>query len=189
MRKSSNPKINFDTKIQHGASPYGDTLKYIKKLIEFILQRENINPQQCEISVLNCIGSENFGREGDVKEGMVLGKSIGVAYSLGLLSAIHQKPINQKIAATGFVSTKTKKAKINDQKINLPAGAVLPIGGIKAKSFAATEKGINRLVLSKYQSSPFLLSEKAKYDSTKEVTAEDYQQVVPTEIIEKTKVN
>src|SRR3954454_16729245 len=108
MRKSSNPTINLDEKIQRGGGPYGDTLKYVKKIVEFALQQENINPQQYEISVLNCIGVENFGKEGEVKYGSVIGKSIGAAYYLGLLSSIHQKPINQVVAATGFINLKER---------------------------------------------------------------------------------
>ncbi|CAJ0915242.1 18529_t:CDS:1, partial [Entrophospora sp. SA101] len=41
----------------------------------------------------------------------------------------------------------------------LVPGTNLPIGGLKPKVSAAMEKGINRLMLSKYQSSPNLLSE------------------------------
>ncbi|KLL02684.1 MAG: hypothetical protein MRERV_77c001, partial [Mycoplasmataceae bacterium RV_VA103A] len=53
VRKSLGGKINLDKKIT-GASPYGDTQKYVKELIEFVLQKENLDPQQWEVSVLNC---------------------------------------------------------------------------------------------------------------------------------------
>lgn len=109
---------------------------------------------------------------------------IKVAYYLGLLSSIQQKPTNP--AATGFINLKERKAKVNDQEIYLPADSVLPIGGTKAKSLAGRKKEINYLVLSKYQSSSNLLSEKTKHD--KEIIAKDYPQAVPKEIKEKMKV-
>ncbi|RHZ37653.1 S16 family serine protease [endosymbiont GvMRE of Glomus versiforme] len=176
VRKSSSPTINFDRKI-HGASPYGNTLKYVEKLVKFAFQQENINSNNYEISVLSCIGAENFGKEGDIQYGNVIGKSIGVAYYLGLLSAIHQKPINQAVAATGVVNLKERKGKINEQEVNLSAGAVLPIAGLRGKTIAGTEKGVSRLVLSKYNSSPNLLSQESR-KSKEWIKAEDYQSVV-----------
>ncbi|RHZ36939.1 hypothetical protein [endosymbiont GvMRE of Glomus versiforme] len=190
-RKSSTPTINFDRKI-HGASPYGNTLKYVEKLVKFAFQQENINSNNYEISVLSCIGAENFGKEGDIQYGNVIGKSIGVAYYLGLLGTIHQKPINQAVAATGVVNLKERKGKINEQEVNLPAGVVLTIAGLRGKTIAATEKGISRLVLSKYQSSPNLLSREIKNRDEKRKEwkkAEDYQQVVYPEIKQKLTVN
>jgi hypothetical protein len=200
VQRSSNPGINLDKKIQRGASPYdGNTLKYVEKLVKFTFEQENINLNQYEIIILNSIGAENFGKEGNVKWGNVLGKSIGTAYYLGLLSAVHRKPIAKSVAVTGFINTSGKKikAKINDQEINIIKGDNLPIAGLKGKLYAATEKGVNVLVLSAYNISPNLLNLLHKTDyynkEKKHITeewslAEDYSAVVPSEIREKMKV-
>jgi hypothetical protein len=78
------------------------------------------------------------------------------------LSAYHQKPISHSVAATGALSLSTKitkKGKINGQEFIIQPGTNQPIRGLKWKTQAATEKGVNRLVLSKFQLSPNLLSE------------------------------
>lgn len=171
-------KINLGKGIT-GASPFGNTRKYVQKLINFTLNRENLNPNQYEIFLLSCIGTE---QPDEVHVSNTIGKSLGSAVYLTLLSALHQKPIAKSIAATGMVNTsnKERKGKVNDREINLVPGDNLPIAGLKGKSYAAVKKGVNCLVLSSYNVSPNLLGQ-----THKTVLSEDYQQVVPTEIREK----
>lgn len=90
---------------------------------------------------------------------------------------------------------------MNEQEFIIKPGTNLPIEGLKWKTQAATKKGINRLVLSKYQSPPHLLSEwqrrkwKGSWDSNnnknfteeKWILAENYQEVVPAETKSKIK--
>lgn len=177
---------------------------YIKKLILFTLNRENLDPRQYKVSFLSCAGAENYGREKKIAYNRSAGKSATSATFLALLSALYQKPIAKEVAATGALTlTKYfKKGKINGKEIQLVVETNLPIKGLKEKVAACVEKGINRLVLSKYQSSPNLLSvflPKKKTDSwhsdgspvyTEEKwdLAEDYQQVVPPENQKKMKV-
>ena len=150
-------KINLDKRIA-GPSPYGNTRKYTQKLIEFTLKQENLDPNQYEIFLLNCIGANQLDEKLAYNS---IGKSFGSAIYLALLSALHQKPIAKSVASTGVINTsqKKKKGKINDQEVDLPQGTNLPIAGLKGKSSAAVEKGINRLVLSAYNSSPNFLSQ------------------------------
>jgi len=150
-------KINLDKGIA-GPSPYGNTRKYTQKLIEFTLKQENLDPNQYEIFLLNCIGVNQLDEKLAYNS---IGKSFGSAIYLALLSALHQKPIAKSVASTGVINTsqKKKKGKINDQEVDLPQGTNLPIAGLKGKSSAAVEKGINRLVLSAYNSSPNFLSQ------------------------------
>lgn len=134
---------------------------YVKKLILFILNQENLDPRQYEISFLSCAGAENYGQEKKIGFNRSAGKSGTSATFLALLSALYQKPIAKEVAATGALTLnkRFKKGKINDEEIQLVSGTNLPINGLKEKVAACVEKGINRLVLSKYQSSPNLLSE------------------------------
>ena len=150
-------KINLDKRIA-GPSPYGNTRKYTQKLIEFTLKQENLDPNQYEIFLLNCIGASQLD---EILACNSIGKSYGSAIYLALLSALHQKSIAKSVASTGVINTsqKNKKGKINDQEVDLPQGTNLPIAGLKGKSSAAVEKGINRLVLSAYNSSPNFLSQ------------------------------
>jgi hypothetical protein len=132
---------------------------YMRKIVNLFCSQENINLPQCEISLLSPIGAENFGREEEVAFGRSAGKSAGSAAYLALLSALHQKPISKQVAATGAIAGSPKKGKINDQEINLEKGTNLPIQGLKEKISASYQKGINHFVLSKYNSSPNLLTE------------------------------
>jgi hypothetical protein len=79
---------------------------------------------------------------------------------------LHQKPIAKSVASTGVINTSQKKnkGKINGQEINLVPGDNLPIAGLNGKSHSAVEKGINRLVLSAYNTSPNLLNCQHKTD-------------------------
>jgi len=117
---------------------------------------------------------------------------------LAFLSAYHQQPISHSVTATGALSLSakvTKRGKVNEQEFIINPGTNLPIQGLKWKTQAATEKGIDRFVLSEYQSPPCLLSEWQRrkwkgvwdndnnkiYTEEKWVLAENYQEVVPAE--------
>lgn len=151
------PKINLDKGIA-GASPFGNTQKYSRKLIIFTLNQENLDPSQYEIFLLNCIGAN---QKDERLASNSIGKSYGSAIYLALLSALHQKPIAKSVAATGTIRTSLKKksGKVNNQEVNLVPGDNLPIVGLKGKSYAAVEKGVDRLVLSAYNVSPNLLNQ------------------------------
>ena len=189
------PQIKIDKGVQ-GASPYGNTLKYTKKLIAFTLNQENINPTQYEVFLLNCVATESLDER---KTSISIGKSFGTPIYLALLSALYQKPIAKTVASTGAINTSQKKksGKINDQEISLVPGDNLPIAGLRGKTNAAVEKGINRLVLSTYNNSPNLLGQSYKTDEyigNQHITerwsvAEDYSKVVPLEIREKLTVH
>lgn len=180
---------------------------YAQRVINFTLNQENLNPNQYEIFLLSALGAEYLGREIKAGMGRVAGKSAGSALHLALLSALYQKPIANKVASTGALSLSTKRTKwgkVNEQKFPLVPGTNLPIGGLKHKVLAMDKKGFNCLILSKYQSSPHLLSEwqrggkwrgcwdgdhnKLYYEEKWREPAEDYQQVVPAEIRKKMKV-
>ena len=167
-----------------GASPFGNTQKYAKKLISFILNQENQNPDQHEIFLLSCIGTDQLD-EGPAFN--VIGKSFGSAAYLALLSALHQKPIAKSVASTGVINTSQKKnqGKINDQEINLVPGDNLPIAGLNGKTRAAVEKGVKYLVLSAYNNPPDFLSQNRAGEWK---VAENYSKAVPAEIREKIKV-
>ena len=138
-----------------------ELIHHSKKIINLFLEQEKINPADYQICVLDSLGIKNFGQEGKIAYGRSAGKSAGSALYLALLSAFHKKPISQSVAATGALSLSTKiikKGKVNEQEFTISPGTNLPIRGLKEKTQAATEKGINRLVLSKYQSPPNLLS-------------------------------
>jgi len=124
----------------------------------------------------------------DINFGNSSGGSGGSAIYLALLSALHQKPISHQVAATGTLTTSKSKGTVNGQKIILEQGTNLPITGLKEKTMACVEKGINKLVLSKYQSSPNLLTKKDEYNPNTELKFDDYQQVVPPETKEKIQV-
>jgi len=114
-----------------------------------------------------------------------MGKSTGSTIYLALLSALHQKPISKQIAATGALAMKETKRIFDAQEINLPKGTNLPIGGLRKKVFAAAEKGVNRLVLSKYNTSPNILAKKFKHSPSWRKIFDDYQTIVPSAIREK----
>ena len=80
---------------------------------------------------------------------------------------------------------KEQKGIVNGQEIVLAPGTNLPIAGLREKTTACAEKGINHLVLSKYQTSPNLLIKKDEYNPSIKLTFEDYQTVIPPEIKEK----
>ncbi|CAI2181159.1 20289_t:CDS:1 [Funneliformis geosporum] len=112
-------------------------------------------------NILSCVGAEFFKKEREVNAGCSTGKSSGSAVVLAMLSAYHQKPISRSVATTGSIAgrAKTQKAKTTEGKeMDLPAGTNLPITGLKLKIEGAIEKGIDRFVFSKYQTSPHLLS-------------------------------
>src|ERR1041385_3568506 len=52
-------KINLDKGIA-GPSPFGNTRKYTQKLIDFTLKQENLDPNQYELFLLNCIGASRL---------------------------------------------------------------------------------------------------------------------------------
>jgi predicted ATP-dependent protease len=152
--------INFDKKSQDGLSfKTTATNDNQKKIVNLAFQQEGINSQGYEVSILNVIGSENFRQEEKVGYGNASGKSAGAALYLALLSALHQKPISNRVATTGRIAGGAKKGKtIDGKEVDLKAGDNLPIKGLKEKVPAAVEKGVNILVLSKHQTSPNLLS-------------------------------
>lgn len=196
------PKINIDGCITDPSG--GDNSKsalstrnYIKKLVNFFLEQENIEPQKLEITIILPRGSENTGKEKETGHA-TLGKSFGSAIYLALLSAYHQKPISNKVAATGWLTTKRKEGIIkqgignaNNQEIFFEPGANLAIGGLKAKVEAANKEGVNQLVLSKYNCSPNNNLLIKKTDNLSGFLSffgefnEDYQQEVSSEIKEK----
>jgi predicted ATP-dependent protease len=81
---------------------------YVKRIINFALQQENINPDKYDIFVLSAAGRENFGQEQKIGFGRSGGKSAGSALYLALLSALAQKPLSCQVAATGALSLSTK---------------------------------------------------------------------------------
>jgi predicted ATP-dependent protease len=163
------------------------TRKYVERLINFVLSQEKINSQHYQISISLPRGAENTGRELETSHSSV-GKSFGSAIYLALLSALHKKPISKQVAATGYVATRPKKGNnVKGVEIGLSPGTNLPIGGLKHKVSAAIANGVNRLVFSKYNSSPHLLSLKGKkspfpffFDNL--FICEDYQQEVSPEV-------
>ncbi|CAH1763247.1 5909_t:CDS:2 [Entrophospora sp. SA101] len=107
------PKINIDEGIQEAMlGSESNTKKYCQKVINFALSQENINSCQCEISLLCSLGIEYFEKEQKVAYGRSHGKSFGSAIYLALLSAYYQKPISNRVAATGFLGMGEKKGKI-----------------------------------------------------------------------------
>ena len=181
---------------------------YTKRVINFALKQENLDPQQHEIFLLSGLGREYLGKEYKAGFGKSGGKSAGSALYLALLSAIYQKPIDSKVASTGALSISTKRkkwGKVNGQEFQLVPGTNLPIGGLKHKISAAIEKGVDCFVLSKYQTSPYLLSEWQRGgkwtgswdDNNNKVYTEekwgklsqDYQVVISSEIRKKLTVN
>jgi ATP-dependent Lon protease len=108
---------------------------------------------------------------------------------LVLLSTLHQKPISRSVAATGTLIMSEQKGTVNGREIILAPGTNLPIAGLKEKVIACAEKGINKLVLSKYQSPPNLLVKKDEINPSLELTFEDYQAAIPPQIKEKMTVH
>ncbi|MCE8159109.1 MAG: hypothetical protein I3270_01050 [Candidatus Moeniiplasma glomeromycotorum] len=148
----SGSKINVDGSIK----PDSSTTKYVTKLIKWILEQEKVNPVNYQISLLLPRGAENTGKELETGYSTA-GKSFGSAIYLALLSALHKKSISQQVAATGYLITKPKKGVYQNREIELAPGTNAPIGGLEAKVSAAVREKVNRLVLSKYNSSPHLL--------------------------------
>ena len=178
-------KINIHKKFGFGDEDERSDRGQVRKMVNFALQQENINPQQCKVSILWTIGAQRFGNEWDVNIGNSHGSSGGSAIYLALLSSLHRKPISRRVAATGTLIMQEQKGIVNSQEIVLPPGTNLPIAGLKEKTMACAEKEINRLVLSKYQTSPNLLVEKDESNPSINLTFEDYQTVIPPEIKEK----
>lgn len=131
-----------------------DSAPHAKKIVNLFLEQEKINPADYQICVLDSLEAENFNQEAKVAFGKTGGKSTDSAIYLALLSAYHQKPISRSVAATGALFSSAKKGKINEQEFTLQPGTNLPIRGLKYKTQTATEKGVDRLVLSKYQTVP-----------------------------------
>ncbi|KLL02493.1 MAG: hypothetical protein MRERC_1c092 [Mycoplasmataceae bacterium RC_NB112A] len=189
-------KINLDNNIQEAPidfeSDKNATRNYIQELVNFTLSQEkSINPKQYEISLLWSLGIENFQKEEEIGWGGTSGSSAGSAIYLALISAFHQKNISHKVCATGTIKMNEEKVKNlkTGQEVILKKGDNLPIGGLKAKATGAAEVGLNQLVLSKYHSSPNILTKPSKKDSTKNITSADYQQVVPAEVKSKLTVH
>lgn len=172
------PKINVDGSIEQASS----TTKYVIKLIKWILEQEKVNSVNYQISLLLPRGAENTGKELETGY-MTSGKSFGSAIYLTLLSALHKKPISREVAATGYLITKPKKGVCRDREIELTPGTNAPIGGLATKISAAVQQKVNRLVLSKYNSSPHLLYLKSKKNPFLPFLddffgiCEDYQQI------------
>jgi len=205
---SGGPTINIDSKLLNDLpmmpNSGNKTKKYFQRIINLFCDEKDINLKQREIFIFHPIGAERFGKEETIAYGRIGGKSGGSSFYLALLSALYEKPISNQVASTGalLVSNKNKKQKINDREIKLAKGTIFPIKYLKEKAFACAEKGINNLVLSKYQSSPNLLLEfrpskligtdndhKKIYSEEKWVLAENYQQVVDSEVKEKLQVH
>lgn len=203
---SSGGKINIDK--AYFNAPFTlegkDAGFYAQRVINFTLNQEGLNPSQYEIFLLSALGTEYLGKEIKAGMGRMAGKSAGITLYLALLSALYQKPIDNKVASTGALSLSTKRTKwgkVNEQKFPLVPGTNLPVAGLKHKVLAMDKKGFNCLILSKYQSSPHLLSEwqrggkwtgswdgdnnKNYYEEKWREPAEDYSAVVPHEIREK----
>lgn len=163
VRKIPNQElvINFDSKSKDilSLTKHTATNDNQKKIVNLAFRQEGVSSQGHEVSILNVIGAENFCQEEKNGYGKASGKSAGSAVYLALLSALKQKPISNRVAATGRIAGGAKKGKtIDGKEIDLKAGDNLPIKGLKEKIPAAVEKEINLLVLSKYQTSPHLLS-------------------------------
>jgi len=188
VRRNQKPKINIDGRFGFHSEDERSDRGQVRKIVNFALQQENIDPQQCEVSILWAIGAQRFGKEMDINFGNSSGGSGGSAIYLALLSVLHQKPISGKVAATGTLIMSEQKGMVNGQEIILAPGTNLPITGLKEKTMACVEKGINKLVISKYQSSPNLLTKKDENNPNTELKFDDYQQVVSPEIKEKIQV-
>ncbi|CAG8561645.1 22934_t:CDS:2 [Racocetra persica] len=115
--------------------------------------------------------------------GLVMNETLIV----GQAEEVPAEPISRQVAATGTLGMSEQKGTINGQEIILPPGTNLPIAGLREKIIACAEKGINKVVLSKFQSSPNLLVKKDDLNPTIELKFPDYQEVVPTEIKAKIK--
>jgi len=188
---TSEPEINLDENIQESEmKEYFDnydknaTRKYIHELINLTLSQEkDVNSQQYEISLLWSLGTENFRKEEEIGWGeKTSGNSAGSAIYLALISALHKLPIGNKVGATGTIKMNQEKVKnLNGQEVILKKGDNTPIGSLKEKTIAAAEKGLKQLVLSKYHSAPNILTKPSKKDPAKNITSDDYQQVVPAE--------
>lgn len=193
VRKISNsgPKINIDENIQESPMSFDDddkkTRNYIQELVNFALSQEkDINSQQYEISLLWSLGTENFGKEEEINWGGTSGSSAGSAIYLALISALHQKSISHKVCATGTIKMEeTKGLEVKNlmtgQEVVLKKGDNIPIGSLKAKAIGATEAGLNQIVLSKYHSVPNILTKPSQENPAKNITSDDYQEVVPAE--------
>lgn len=95
------PQINIDEGFgMRNEGEWGDRGQ-VRKIINLAFQQENIDPQQCEVSVLWTIGVHRFGNEWDINCGSSRGSSGGSAIYLALLSVLHRKPISRQVAATG----------------------------------------------------------------------------------------
>jgi len=81
---------------------------YVKRVVNFALQQENVNPSKYDIFILSAAGRENLGQESKVGFGRAGGKSAGSALYLALLSALTQKALSCQVAATGALSLSTK---------------------------------------------------------------------------------
>ena len=181
-------KINIHKKFGFGDEDERSDRSQVRKIVNFALRQENIDPQQCEVSIFWAIGSQRFGNEWDINIGNSSGSSGGSAIYLALLSTLHQKPISRSVAATGALIMSEQKGMVNGQEVVLAPGTNLPIIGLKEKVAACAEKGINQIVLSKYQTAPLLSSwDKGQKKWIK--NEEDYQKEVPHEIKDKIKIH
>ncbi|CAG8507326.1 7587_t:CDS:2 [Ambispora gerdemannii] len=145
---SGGPKIVVDEKQKYDLPLCPDSanklINHHKKVINLVDQQKDINLPS---------------KEREIAFGKIGGKSGGSALYLAVLSALTKKPISAQVAATGaLVANRPKKGRVNGQEISLEKGTNLPIQGLKEKTTACVEKGINHLVLSKYQSSLNLLT-------------------------------
>lgn len=189
-KPTGEPSIKIDSKFPQ-SGPGGDRQNYCRKLINLFCQQEKVNLNQYQICLLECIGAEYLEKEGDIKFGQSHGKSTGTAVYLALLSAWHKKPVSRQIATTGYITTNKKKVKLNNSEIEVGVGTNLPIGGIKEKTIGATKKGVNCLVLSKFQTTPnrllFWNKKEQRWIGEGYEKEDDYQAAVPVEIKSKIK--
>jgi ATP-dependent Lon protease len=145
------PIINIDGRILSE----GPEISYIREIFTSVLAWETDNPNQYQVSILIT----------DDSSGPIAGKSNGTALYLALLSALYKKPLPNDLASTGFLE-------VNKNKVS-------EIGGLKAKTKAAFNKGVKKLVLPQLNSLPNW----AEGDIY--ISPESYQQQVPPEIKEK----
>ena len=141
---NSESRINIDERFGFGNEDERGDRGQVRKIINYALQLEKLDPRQYEVSVLWAIGAQRFGKEADINFGNSSGGSGGSAIYLALLSALQQKPISRQVAATGVLTMLERKGMINGQQIVLEPGTNLPITGLQEKITACVKKELIR---------------------------------------------